>query len=95
MQRRWNFDLTISRISAHEPAGLGVVVSGAQIVQPEIRVVLLAAIQVVVGCGARVADLIAEGIVVEGVGYSEVFFSQHGPRGVARVYMDLNSFILV
>lgn len=42
----------ILRVAGHEPAGEWVVVSGAQVIQAEIGVPLLAAIEVIVGRGA-------------------------------------------
>ena len=64
MQGFWIDGLTILWVSAEESSGCRVVVSGAQIVEAQVRVELFAAIHVVVGRCARSVDLIAKGIVL-------------------------------
>ena len=57
------------RIARQESACFWVVVSGAEVVEAEVGVVLFAAIQVVVRRGAGLVDHVAEGIVFVGVGH--------------------------
>ena len=52
MERSWVFSFPFFRIAAEEPSGGGIVVSGAEVVEAEVGVILFAAIEVVVGSRA-------------------------------------------
>jgi len=58
------------RIAGHEPTGGGVVVSGAEVVEAEVRVELFAAIQIQIRCAASGDQRISEGVIFVGVGDS-------------------------
>jgi hypothetical protein len=84
MQSFWIPGLPIPRIPGQEPSGNRVVVSGAQIIEPEIRIVLFAAVEVVVGrCLARGGD-IAVGFVVVAV-YLQ---ARKNTNGYGRLFED-------
>lgn len=51
-----------------EAAGGGVIPAGAQVIEAQVRVPLLAAIEITVGRGACLMKEIAIGVVVVGVG---------------------------
>ena len=55
--------MPILRITGHEASRGGIVVSGAQVVEAEVAVVLFAAIQVVVGSRAGLGKRVAVGVV--------------------------------
>ncbi len=55
--------IPVLRISAHEPAGKQVVVSGAEIVEAKVRVELFAAVEIFVGRYAGVVGLTVNGVL--------------------------------
>jgi hypothetical protein len=59
--------ISVLRITAQEPSRARVVVSGAEVVEAEVGIVLFAAIQVVVGRCASGVDLVSEGVAIVGV----------------------------
>ena len=76
MQCNWIVDVAVERVSRQEPTGLWVVVSGAEIVETEVGVVLFAAVEVVVRRGAGRAEQIAEGVVIIVIRYYGVQIRQ-------------------
>ena len=68
MQAGGVFACTLLGIHVPEPAGIRVVVAGAQVVEAQVRVVLFAREEVIVGRGARAGDQVSESVVVVGVG---------------------------
>ena len=70
MKRFWVISVPILGVPGHEPSGGRVVVSGAQIVQAEVRVELFAAIEIVVGCCAGGDECVTESVIFVGVGHS-------------------------
>ena len=61
-------DRTLVWVAAHEAASDGVVPARAEVVEAEIRIVALAAVEIGVRRGARARDQVAEGVVGVGVG---------------------------
>jgi len=49
-------------ISSNKPANAGVVIPGTQVVEPGIRIVLLAGVEIVVFSGSGLSQQVAEGI---------------------------------
>ena len=76
MQGLWIGGIAVFWIAGEESAGLGIVVSGAEIVETEVGVVLFAAIHVVVRRGAGRAEQIAEGVVIIVIRYYGVQIRQ-------------------
>ena len=79
MQRRRVERIPFFRISGHEPSGERVVISGAEVVEAEVRVVLFAAIQVIVWRRSSGYEIISEGIIIVGVG-EHTLRRLHNPR---------------
>jgi hypothetical protein len=90
--------LWIQRIARREPTRCRIVISGTEVVEAEVWVVLFAAIEIVVGRRAARGVAIAKRVVFVAISHGvhlKVFFSQHGTRGVIWVYVDLDGFAFV
>ena len=64
MQRLWIDGLTVFWVSAEESASSTIIVSGAEVVEAEVRVVLFAAIEIVVGRRPDFGEAVAVGVVL-------------------------------
>lgn len=69
--------MAVQGVSRHEPAGLGVVVSGAQVIEAEVGIVLLASVEIVVGSRSTYRPHVAVGIVF--------ILARHGSGGVGQL----------
>src|SRR5262245_52662669 len=72
-------EVALDRVRGKKATGLWVVVAGAQVIEVQSDVLLLAGEQIVIRARTRVPDGLAEGIVGEGVGDDAAGVGQ-GPR---------------
>jgi len=79
-------DRTLVWVAAHEAAAGRVVPARAQVIEAEVGVVALAAVEIGVGGGAGLGDQVAEGVVLVGVGDGSGGIGEHAHRAPAVLH---------